>query len=87
VGRKIGNRRFGIHSAYYLDTVVSPGCCLDCAAVGAGVVVTATVIAGVHTGLLQKTGMLGPSAVTTSDPSWFGGLEMNPSMFTMGTVV
>jgi len=56
-------------------------------AVGAGVVVTAAVIAGVHTGLLQKTGMLGPSAVTTSDPSWFGGLEMNPSMFTMGTVV
>jgi len=56
-------------------------------AVGAGVLVTAGIIAGVHTGLLQKTGMIGPGAQKTSDPNWFGGLEMNPSMFTMGTVV
>jgi len=56
-------------------------------AVGAGVLVTAGVIAGVHTAALQQTGMIGPSAPKTSDPTWFGGLEMNPSMFTMGTVV
>jgi len=56
-------------------------------AVGAGVVVTAAVIAGIHTAALQQTGMIGPSAPKTSDPNWFGGLEMNPSMFTMGTVV
>jgi len=56
-------------------------------AVGTAVVVTAAVIAGVHTGLLQKTGMIGPDAQKASDPNWFGGLEMNPSMFTMGTVV
>lgn len=56
-------------------------------AVGAGVVATAAVIAGVHTGLLQKTGMIGPDAQKASDPNWFGGLEMNPTMFTMGTVV
>jgi len=56
-------------------------------AVGAGVLATATVIAGVHTAALQQTGMVGPSAPKTSDPSWFGGLEMNPYMFSMGTVV
>lgn len=56
-------------------------------AVGAGVVITATVIAGIHTGLLQKADMVGPSAPKTSDPTWFGGLEMNPYMFSMGTVV
>jgi len=56
-------------------------------AVGAGVVVTAAVIAGAHTAALQKTGMIGPDAQKASDPNWFGGLEMNPTMFTMGTVV
>jgi len=56
-------------------------------AVGAGVLATAAVIAGVHTAALQATGMVGPSAPKASDPSWFGGLEMNPYMFTMGTVV
>ena len=56
-------------------------------AVAAGVLATATVIGAVHTAALQKTGMVGPSAITTSDPSWFGGLEMNPYMFSMGTVV
>jgi len=56
-------------------------------AVGAGVLVTAGVIAGAHTAALQKTELIGPSAPKTSDPNWFGGLEMNPSMFTMGTVV
>jgi len=55
--------------------------------VAAGVLVTAGVIAGVHTAALQQTGMIGPSAPKTSDPSWFGGLEMNPYMFSMGTVV
>jgi len=55
--------------------------------VAAGVLVTAGVIAGIHTAALQQTGMVGPSAPKASDPSWFGGLEMNPSMFTMGTVV
>ena len=56
-------------------------------AVAAGVLATAAVIGGVHTAALQKAGIVGPSAITTSDPSWFGGLEMNPYMFTMGTVV
>jgi len=56
-------------------------------AVGAGVAVTAGVIAGVHTAALQQTGIVGPSAPKTSDPTWFGGLEMNPYMFSMGTVV
>jgi len=56
-------------------------------AVGAGVLATATVIAGVHTAALQQTGMIGPSAPKASDPSWFGGLEMNPYMFSMGSVV
>jgi len=56
-------------------------------AVAAGVLATATVIGGVHTAVLQQTGMVGPSAPKTSDPSWFGGLEMNPYMFSMGTVV
>jgi len=56
-------------------------------AVAAGVLVTAGVIAGAHTAALQKTGMIGPGAQKASDPNWFGGLEMNPSMFTMGTVV
>jgi len=56
-------------------------------AVGAGVLATAAVIGGVHTAALQKTGMVGPSAPKTSDPSWFGGLEMNPYMFSMGTIV
>jgi len=51
------------------------------------VVATAGVIAGVHTGLLQKADMVGPSAPKTSNPTWFGGLEMNPYMFSMGTVV
>jgi len=55
--------------------------------VAAGVLVTAGVIAGAHTAALQKTGMIGPDAQKASDPNWFGGLEMNPSMFTMGTVV
>jgi len=56
-------------------------------AVAAGVLTTAAVIGGVHTAALQKTGMVGPSAFKTSDPSWFGGLEMNPYMFSMGSVV
>jgi len=56
-------------------------------AVAAGVLATAAVIGGVHTAALQQTGMVGPSAPKTSDPSWFGGLEMNPYMFSMGTVV
>jgi len=56
-------------------------------AVGAGVLVTAAVIAGAHTAALQKMGMIGPSAIPASDPNWFGGLEMNPSMFTMGSTV
>ena len=56
-------------------------------AVGTAVVVTEAVIAGAHTAALQKTGMIGPGAQKASDPNWFGGLEMNPSMFTMGTVV
>jgi len=56
-------------------------------AVGAGVLATATVIGGVHTAALQQADMVGPSAPKTSDPSWFGGLEMNPYMFSMGTVV
>lgn len=55
--------------------------------VAAGVLVTAGVIAGVHTAALQKADMIGPDAQRASDPNWFGGLEMNPSMFTMGTVV
>ena len=55
--------------------------------VGAGVLVTAGVIAGVHTAALQKAGLVGPDAQRASDPNWFGGLEMNPSMFTIGTVV
>jgi len=57
------------------------------AAAAAGVLATATVIGGVHTAALQQTGMVGPSAPKTSDPNWFGGLEMNPYMFSMGTVV
>lgn len=56
-------------------------------AVGAGVLATATVIGGVQTAALQKAGIVGPSAITTSEQSWFGGLEMNPYMFSMGTVV
>jgi len=56
-------------------------------AVGAGVLATSVVIGGLHTAALQQTGMVGPSAPKTSDPSWFGGLEMNPYMFSMGTVV
>jgi len=56
-------------------------------AVGTGVVATAAIIAGVHTAALQQTGMVGPSAPKTSDPSWFGGLEMNPYMIGWGTVV
>lgn len=56
-------------------------------AVAAGVLTVSAVIAGVHTAALQQTGMIGPSAPKTSDPNWFGGLEMNPYMFTMGTVV
>lgn len=56
-------------------------------AVGAGVLVAAGIGAGIHTGLLQKLDMVGPSAPKTSDPTWFGGLEMNPYMFSMGTVV
>jgi len=56
-------------------------------AVAAGVLATAAVIGGVHTAVLQQTGMVGPSAPKASDPSWFGGLEMNPYMFSMGTVV
>jgi len=56
-------------------------------AVAAGVLATATVIAGIHTAALQQTGMVGPSAITTSDPNWFEGLEMNPYMFSTGTVV
>jgi len=56
-------------------------------AVAAGVLATATVIGGVQTAALQKAGIVGPSAITTSDPSWFGGIEMNPYMFSMGTVV
>jgi len=56
-------------------------------AVGAGVLATATVIGGVHTAALQKAGIVGPSAITTSDPGWFEGLEMNPYMFSMGTIV
>ena len=55
--------------------------------VAVGVLATATVIGAVHTAALQQTGMVGPSAPKTSDPSWFGGLEMNPYMFSMGTVV
>jgi len=56
-------------------------------AVAAGVLATATVIGGIHTAALQQTGMIGPSAPKTSDPNWFGGTEMNPYMFSMGTVV
>ncbi len=56
-------------------------------AVASGVLVAAGVIAGLHTAALQQTEMVGPSAPKTSDPSWFGGLEMNPYMFSMGTVV
>ena len=56
-------------------------------AVAAGVLATATVIGAVHTAALQQTGMVGPSAITTSDPNWFEGLEMNPYMFSTGTVV
>jgi len=55
--------------------------------VATGVLATAAVIAGVHTAALQQAGIVGPSAITTSDPSWFGGLEMNPYMFSMGSVV
>jgi len=55
--------------------------------VAAGVLVTAGVIAGVHTTALQQTGIIGPSAPVASDPNWFGGLEMNPLMFSMGTVI
>jgi len=53
----------------------------------AAVLATSAIIAGVHTAALQQTGMIGPSAITTSDPNWFGGLEMNPYMFSMGTLV
>jgi len=56
-------------------------------AVAAGVLGTAAVIGGLHTAALQQMDMVGPSAPKTSDPSWFGGLEMNPYMFSMGTVV
>jgi len=56
-------------------------------AVAAGVLATSAVIGGVHTAVLQQMDMVGPSAPKTSDPSWFGGLEMNPYMFSMGTVV
>lgn len=52
-------------------------------AVGAAVVTTAAVIAGVHTAALQQMGIVGPSAPKTSDPNWFGGLEMNPYMITL----
>lgn len=55
--------------------------------VAVGVLATAAVIGGIHTAVLQQTGMVGPSAPKTSDPSWFGGLEMNPYMFSMGTAV
>jgi len=55
--------------------------------VTAAVVGTAAVVAGIHTAALQQTGMVGPSAPKTSNPSWFEGLEMNPYMFSMGTVV
>ena len=63
-------------------TIVAPPLAL-----AVGVVGTAAVIAGVHTAALQATGMVGPSAPKASDPSWFGGLEMNPYMFSMGKVV
>jgi len=56
-------------------------------AVAAGALATAIVIGGIQTAALQQTGMVGPGAPKTSDPSWFGGLEMNPYMFSMGTVV
>jgi len=57
-------------------------------AVAAGVLATATVISGVVVAAQQHVGLVGPDAPTMAgDPSWFGGLEMNPFMISMGTVV
>jgi len=57
-------------------------------AVGAGVLVTAGVISGGVVAAQQEVGLVGPDAPTMAgDPRWFHGLEMNPFMFSMGTVV
>jgi len=57
-------------------------------AVGVGVLATAGVISGVIVAAQQKVGLVGPDAPTMAgDPRWFGGLEMNPFMMSMGTVV
>jgi len=57
-------------------------------AVGAGVLATAAVISGVIVAGQQQVGLVGPDApIMAGDPRWFEGLEMNPFMFSMGTVV
>ena len=58
-------------------------------AVGVGVLVTAGVIAGVHTAALQKTELVGPKAQTVDVPFWYGlgKVQLNPYMIGWGTVV
>ena len=59
-------------------------------AVAAGVGITATVIAGVHTAALQHLELVGPKAMTVDIPFWYGlgEVQINPYMIGgWGTVV